>query len=133
MRARAAVTWVLMIPVAILNGLVRESLIRPRVGELRGHQVSVATGSAGFLALVYALWRGEVGRMADRDLLRMGAGWTVATILFEFGFGRYLRGFSWEQLLHDYNIRAGRLWILVLAVVLFSPLIVKRMAYPSAR
>ncbi len=133
MRWRAVVTWVLMIPVAILNGLFRESVIRPRIGELRGHQLSVATGSTGFLALVYALWRGEVGRIEDRDLLRMGRIWVVATILFEFGFGHYLRGFSWRQLLHDYNVRAGRLWVVVLLMVLFSPLIVKRMVMASAR
>jgi hypothetical protein len=117
-----------MIPVAILNGLFRESVVRPRVGELPAHQISVATGSAGFLALVYAIWRGDVGRIEDRKLFRMGAGWLVATILFEFGFGHYLRGFSWKELLHDYNVRAGRLWVVVLLVVLFSPIICKRMA-----
>lgn len=132
MRSRAAVTWVLMIPVAILNGLFRESVIRPRVGELRGHQISVVTGSAGFLALVCALWRGDVGAIEDRDLLRMGAAWVAATILFEFGFGHYLRGFSWKRLLHDYNIRAGRVWIVVLLVILFSPLVVKRVAASCA-
>ena len=126
MESKAVLTWALMIPVAILNGLFRESVIRPRAGELRAHQVSVATGSTGFLALVYALWGGEVARIEDRDLLRMGAGWVVATILFEFSLGHYLRGFSWKQLLHDYNVRAGRLWILVLLVILFSPLIAKR-------
>lgn len=125
---KAVVTWVLMIPVAILNGLFRESVVRPRIGELPAHQLSVATGSAGFLALVYALWHGEAGRIDDRDLFRMGAGWVLATIIFEFGFGRYLRGFSWETLLHDYNVRAGRLWVVVLLVILFAPVIVKRLA-----
>ena len=127
MVVKAVVTWVLMIPVAILNGAFREAVVRPRVGELRAHQVSVATGSVGFLALVSALWRGEAGRIDDRDLFRMGVGWLVATILFEFGFGHYLRGFSWQQLLHDYNVRAGRMWVVVLLVILFSPLMVKRM------
>jgi hypothetical protein len=124
---KAVLTWVLMIPVAILNGIFRESVIRPRVGELRAHQLSVVTGSTGFVALVFALWRGEAGRIEDRDLFRMGAAWVVATILFEFGFGHYLRGFSLEALLHDYNVRAGRLWVVVLLVILFSPLLVKRM------
>jgi hypothetical protein len=123
---KAVLTWVLMIPVAILNGIFRESVIRPRVGELRAHQLSVVTGSTGFLALVFALWRGEAGRIDDRDLLRMGAAWVVATILFEFGFGHYLRRVSWEALLHDYNVKAGRLWVVVLLVILFSPLLVKR-------
>lgn len=130
---KAVVTWVLMIPVAILNGLFRESIVRPRMGELRAHQISVVTGSTGFLALVYALWRGDVGRIDDRDLLRMGGLWLAATIVFEFGFGHYLRGFSWDELLHDYNVRAGRLWVVVLLVILFSPVTVKRMACGETR
>lgn len=125
---KAVLTWILMIPVAILNGMFRESVIRRRGGELRAHQLSVVTGSTGFVALVYALWRGDVGRIDDRDLFRMGAAWVIATIIFEFGFGHYLRGVSWEKLLDDYNIRAGRLWVVVLLVILFSPLIAKRMA-----
>jgi hypothetical protein len=125
---KAVLTWILMIPVAILNGIFRESVIRRKVGELRAHQLSVVTGSTGFVALVHALWRGEAGRIDDRDLFRMGAAWVIATILFEFGFGHYLRGLSWEVLLHDYNIRAGRLWVVMLLVLLFSPLIAKRMS-----
>jgi hypothetical protein len=124
---KAVLTWVLMLPVAILNGIFRESVIRRSVGELRAHQLSVVTGSTGFVALVYALWRGEAGRIDDRELLRMGVAWVVATIIFEFGFGRYLRGLSWEEMLHDYNIRAGRLWVIVLVVILLSPVIAKRM------
>lgn len=125
---KAVLTWVLMVPVAILNGVFREYVIKRWAGELQAHQMSVVTGSAGFIALVYALWRGEIGQIEDRDLVRMGAAWVVATIVFEFGFGHYLRGFSWEDLLHDYNIRAGRLWVVVLLVVLLSPVIAKRMA-----
>lgn len=130
MAGRAVLTWLLMVPVAVLNGLVRESVVRPRIGELRAHQVSVVTGSTGFLALVYALWRDDVADVQDRDLVRMGAWWVVATIIFEFGFGRFLRGFSWRALLHDYNVREGRLWIVVLLVMLFSPVVTKRVATP---
>jgi hypothetical protein len=126
MAGKAVLTWLLMIPVAVLNGLFRESVVRPRVGELRAHQCSVVTGSAGFMALVYALWRDDVGRIRDRDLVQMGAWWVITTIIFEFGFGRFLRGFSWRALLHEYNVREGRLWIVVLLVILFSPVIAKR-------
>jgi hypothetical protein len=134
MAGKAVLTWVLMIPVAVLNGLFRESVVRPRVSELRAHQLSVVTGSTGFIALVYALWRHDVRSMRDRDLVRMGAGWVIATIIFEFGFGHLLRGFSWRALLHDYNVREGRLWVVVLLVILFSPVIAKRMAtsHPGA-
>jgi hypothetical protein len=52
--------------------------------------------------------------------VRAFAVWLVLTVAFEFGFGR-ARGCSWELLLHDYNLFAGRLWLLVLLMVLCAP------------
>jgi hypothetical protein len=42
---------------------------------------------------------------------------------FEFGFGRLVMGHPWSRLLRDYNVFAGRLWGLVLLVVLLMPLV----------
>lgn len=123
---RAIIAWVLMIPGAILNGSFRNFVVKPVIGELPAHQVSVVTGSALFLGIAYYLLRDHVGDEEDRTLLGIGASWLAATILFEFGFGHYVMGNSWEKLLHDYNVAEGRLWPVVLLVVLFAPLIVKR-------
>lgn len=57
----------------------------------------------------------------------------VTTILFEFGFGHYLRGFSRSQLMRDDIVRAGgHLCVVVLRAVRFSPFIVKRTAASCA-
>ncbi len=128
MNRRAVVTWVLMIPVAILNGVVRQALVQPVTGELRAHQISVLTGSSAFLALVYAAFHQQAPAMSDRSLLRLGAGWVAATIVFEFIAGHFVFGNPWSRLFHDYNLRAGRLWTLVLGVIALSPLAVKRLA-----
>jgi hypothetical protein len=42
---------------------------------------------------------------------------------FEFRFGHYVMGRSWSRLLADYNLFAGRVWVLVLLTVLCMPLI----------
>jgi hypothetical protein len=42
------------------------------------------------------------------------------TLAFEFGFGRW-RGRSWEQLLEDYNVFEGRLWLLIPLWVMIAP------------
>ena len=34
--------------------------------------------------------------------------WLGLTLAFEFGFGRLVAKQSWEQLLADYNVAAGR-------------------------
>jgi hypothetical protein len=128
MMRRATLTWLLMIPVAILNGGFREAVLVPAVGELRGHQLSVLTGSVAFFALVYTMLRRDAPRYTDRWLLGLGGVWVAATIVFEFGFGRWVMGHTWSHLLADYNVFAGRLWVVVLATVAIGPLLVNRSA-----
>jgi hypothetical protein len=125
---KAIVAWVSMIPVAILNGGLRQALFVPAVGELRAHQLSVLTGSAAFFAVIYASMHRDATRQTDRWLVGLGAIWVAATIAFEFGFGHWVMGSSWSRLLADYNVFAGRFWVVVLAVIGLAPLAVKRIA-----
>ena len=49
------------------------------------------------------------------------------TVAFEFAFGRTVADMSWSELLADYDLRAGRLWPLVLAWIAAGPEIVRRL------
>ena len=51
----------------------------------------------------------------------------MATIAFEFLFGHYAMGHSWDFLWADYNVFQGRLWPLVLMVTLFGPLLAQKL------
>ena len=51
----------------------------------------------------------------------MGCGWLLFTVAFEFGFGHYVAGHSWQRLLGDYNIFDGRVWSLFLLWLLLMP------------
>ena len=55
------------------------------------------------------------------DAWTIGPLWLVMTLAFEFVGGHYLFGTSWEALLADYNIFAGRLWIIVLIATWIAP------------
>lgn len=123
---RAISTWVLMVPIAFINGIVRDSVVAPRTGELSAHQMSVFTGSSLFFTLIYAMWHRDVERIDDRSLMKIGGVWTAATIVVECGLGR-ARGMSWEDIFHDYDVLDGRLWPVVLLVIGTSPLAVKRL------
>src|SRR5688572_23048203 len=123
---RCFITWMLFIPVAIINGLIREKLFRPKAGELRAHQISVLTACAAFFILAYFMLNRSVRETADKKLLLTGAVWMVMTVLFEFGFGHYAGGASWKRLIQDYNVREGRLWILVLLTLFMTPFLVKK-------
>lgn len=58
-----------------------------------------------------------------KTLLGVGLFWVVITIIFEFVFGHYVMGNSWQKLFADYNLLDGRLWVLVLINNLSAPLI----------
>jgi hypothetical protein len=47
--------------------------------------------------------------------------WLCATVAFEFSFGRFVSGLSWQALLADYNLLRGRLWSLILISVCLGP------------
>jgi hypothetical protein len=122
---RTILTWVLFVPVAILNGTIREKWYGPIVGELRAHQISTALGSGAFLCWAFCMLRKHVAQLDKTKLLLTGVGWVSLTMLFEFGFGHYVAKHPWKRLLQDYNLLKGRVWSLFLLTELVSPLLIK--------
>jgi len=118
--------WVLFIPIAILNGAVRNFLYKPFTGELLAHQLSSFAASIFFILLAYFLLRQKVKDLSRNMLFNIGFLWVLLTVLFEFGFGHFIMGNSWGHLLADYNLLNGRIWLLFLLTEFLSPFIIKR-------
>jgi len=118
---RALIVWSLVSVAMIVQGVAREGLVAPSLGELAAHQLTSLFGCLiVFLGSVLALpWLGIVGN--PRGQLRVGLLWLLLTVSFEFAFGRWVAGHSWSRLLQDYDLLAGRLWLLVLGATLLSP------------
>jgi hypothetical protein len=68
-----------------------------------------------------------IGPSSSREALKIGLLWLVLTLGFEFLFGHYVFGNSWDMLLEDYNLSRGRIWILVPVLVLVAPYWTARM------
>ena len=117
-----------MVFIAILNGIFRESVLAKTLSELRAHQISCLTGVLLFFGYTWLLsikWPLQ----STGQAVSVGLVWLILTVLFEFSFGHYLAHHSWERLLQDYSILAGRLWVFVLVAVTFLPLIVFKIRY----
>jgi hypothetical protein len=130
MMLRYTLFWFVLMIVAIINGILRQAIYTDLLGELSAHQVSTVTGILlVFLAvwLINKIWRIE----SHRQAIFIGLIWFVMTILFEFGFGHYVMNHPWERLVHDYNIIAGRIWLLFLLSIIFIPSIVYRLSNRS--
>ncbi|HWH07001.1 MAG TPA: hypothetical protein VNU47_00515 [Candidatus Paceibacterota bacterium] len=130
---RAILTWVLFIPIAITNGIVRESLYAPYVGDLAAHQISTAVAIIAYIALAYVMLRKRIIAASPRDLWLIGLLWVIMTIAFEFGFGHYVDGTPWSELLADYNLFAGHVWGLFLLGIFVTPHLVRMAGVKRSR
>ena len=117
--------WGVLMLAAVLNGTLRVALLNPRLGEAAGHIVSSLMLSFLILLLGWVLvpW---VGPRSPGDALVLGALWLLLTLAFEFGFGHFVARKAWHELLADYDVAAGRIWVLVLLTTFLAPLIVAR-------
>jgi hypothetical protein len=102
-----------------------------RLGELTAHQLSTATLLA---ELTLYIWLMDRRRPipTTRNALVIGGIWAALTVLFEFGLGHYIVGSPWSELLANYNLAAGRMWVLVPLWMAAGPPAVHRTACPGA-
>ena len=118
--------WFGMVILAIINGTLRVELYGPLISELTAHQLS--TLSALFIFGLYIRVLGRIWPLPSAKLaLLIGAAWVCMTIAFEFLFGHYAIGHSWHKLFHDYNLLAGRVWLLVLIWTGIAPYVFYRL------
>ena len=122
MLIRAGLVWIEMLVLAIANGAARESLLVPRLGTTTAHVISTLVLSvlifiAGSLAMPW------IAPASLRDAWTIGIVWVLLTLAFEFLAGHFIFGRPWKVLLADYDLTAGRIWILVLIVTLITPVV----------
>lgn len=127
MLLRYTLAWFALMIIAITNGAFRESVIRKFASELTAHQISCLTGIILIGLAVWGLERLWPLQLAAQAW-NIGLIWLIMTLIFEFGFGHYVMHHPWDELLHDYNLFAGRLWILVLIWVTISPYVFYRLS-----
>lgn len=118
--------WLGMMVLAVVNGILRDKVYGPRVGDLAAHQFSTAILLILFGGYFYALerlWPLYSGAAA----WLIGVTWLIMTLVFETALGRFVAHEPWRRIFADYNVLAGRLWILVPAWVLCGPYVVFRL------
>lgn len=119
MLIRAVLTWIPMVGIAVANGLLREALLNHYLEERPARQVSTL-----LLLSFFALYIGWVSARwplaTPQEAVITGLIWLVLTLLFEFGLGR-AGGQSWKAMLEEYNLLAGKIWVLVPLWVAIAP------------
>ena len=114
-----------MVLIAVGNGAFRDFVMQPRLGELHARQASTV-----LLIVLFAIYMAVVFRRwplpSARQAALVGAAWLALTLAFEFGLGHFVSGLSWRDMLADYDLLSGRLWILVPLWVALGPCLFQR-------
>jgi hypothetical protein len=109
-----------MVAIAVANGAVREGGLRRRLSEPRARQVSTL-----LLVLFFALYMAAIFRIwplaSAAQACAVGGLWLALTLAFEFGLGRFVSHRPWREMLAEYDLLAGRWWILVPIWVAVAP------------
>ncbi len=56
-----------------------------------------------------------------RQAWAVGVLWLATTVVFEFVAGHYFFRHPWSKLLADYDVREGRVWVVVLISTCVAP------------
>ena len=116
---KSLLIWLAIVPLAILNGGFRETVINPLIGERYGLPVS----SISLCLIIFILCRfciPRIGIGTAETYLIIGLWWMLLTVLFETGFGLFT-GNSLAELLKAYDITTGNFWLLVVLFVGIAP------------
>ena len=125
---RAGLFWVIFLVAAIINGALRETILRPALGIQPAHVVSTFSLS---ILIFPGTWLTVPFVRYESLSAAWGVGvlWVTLTLAFEFLAGHFVFGKAWDVLFADYDVMHGRIWPLVLLVTLVAP----RLAAAGAR
>lgn len=116
----AFLIWVMIIPIAILNGGLREYVL-VKLGNL-ALPLSGIILSLCIFVVAYLLVP-KIKNCTKKDYIIFGVMWFILTNLFDLIV--YINaGVGFAGLVQSYNILTGNTWLLVVLTALFSPVIV---------
>ena len=117
-------TWLMIIPLAVLNGALRDFALHP----LLGWYALPASGVllCGMILLLAWLRVARFVRGGSRQLVLAGVVWAVLAVIFECLLGIALNR-QWVDLAAAYDVSSGNLWLLVVVCVGCAPWLAARM------
>lgn len=111
--------WLSIIPLAILNGGLRENVLLPLLGAQWAQPLSGLILCL-LICAVSVLFIPKIGKGEAKTYWKIGLLWVFLTFAFESTFG-LARGNSLCEIMKAYNITSGNLWLVVLIFIGIAP------------
>lgn len=118
----AILIWIMIIPIAILNGGFREYVL-VKLGILARPLSGIILSVCIFVVAYFLV--PKIKNCVKRDYIIFGVIWFILTNLFDLV--AYIKdGGGFADLLQSYNILTGNTWLVVVLTALFAPIVVMR-------
>lgn len=118
----AFLIWVMIIPIAILNGGFREYVL-VNLGGLARPLSGIILSVCIFIVAYFLV--PKIKNCEKKDYIIFGVMWFILTNLFDLT--AYIKdGGGFVDLLQSYNIFTGNTWIIVVLTALFAPMTVMK-------
>jgi len=124
MLKKSILIWLSIIPLAILNGALREKLLINWLGESYAEPVSGIILCL-LIFIVSLVFIPRIGKGESKIYLKMGILWIILTIIFETTFG-LATGNNFSELMKAYDITTGNLWLIVVVFIGIAPLLIAK-------
>ena len=112
--------WIFLALLAIVNGVIRDKLLAPKIGQ----KVSLLLSGVSLSLLIFCVTLILVpflNMSSAHGFLCVGIIWVLMTLAFEFLFGHYVVGEPWERIIEVFYLHRGNLYLLALVATLLSP------------
>jgi hypothetical protein len=121
---KSILIWLTIIPLAILNGALRQEILSPWLGETIARPLS---GIILCLLIFIVSWIliPRIGKGKQKKYWQIGILWIVLTIVFETILGLTM-GNTLAELIKAYDITTGNLWLLVVLFMGIIPWLVAK-------
>lgn len=120
---QAAAIWLFIIPLAVLNGGLRE-LVLNQMGKLALPLSGIILSICIFVTAWFLI--PKIRNCKKKDYYIFGLIWFILTNLFDLSM--FLReGGGLFDLLRSYNFLTGNLWIVVVLTTLFAPIVTAKL------
>lgn len=118
----AILIWIMIIPIAILNGGLREYVL-VKLGILARPLSGIILSICIFVVAYFLI--PKIENCVKRDYIMFGVIWFILTNLFDLV--AYIKdGGGFIDLVQSYNILTGNTWFLVVLSALFAPITVMK-------
>lgn len=117
---QAVVVWMLIIPLAVLNGGLRDRVIAERFGEGFARPLSAILLAACIVAMAWLLLP-RIKGTRTRDYFGYGVVWFILTNTFDL-IGVVSSGGTVQDYFAMFDMRTGEWWALVVLSALLAPI-----------